>query len=114
MDPNTANIVQTAILAGVTGIIAAIVIGTRAWIRVNQINAEAHKQGDYETSAAVEALRKEVASLRDTTTRYDISFDTALQRLESRTTHLELGQRASSERSQEAVVNRDGGPAGER
>ncbi|MBC7527810.1 MAG: hypothetical protein H7308_09690 [Chthonomonadaceae bacterium] len=32
----------------------------------------------------IEALREEVRSLRDTTTQYDVSFDTALQRMEGR------------------------------
>lgn len=34
-------------------------------------------------------LRKELEDLRDTTTRYDLSFDTALQRIESRVANLE-------------------------
>ena len=38
---------------------------------------------------AVEELRREIAALRDTTTQYDMSFDTALQRLESRISHME-------------------------
>ena len=35
------------------------------------------------------ALRRQMESLRDTTTQYDISFDTALQRMESRVNHIE-------------------------
>ncbi len=48
---------------------------------------------------AIEELRAEIASLRDTTTRFDLSFDTALQNLESRVAHLEarLRQAASEE-----------------
>jgi hypothetical protein len=42
-----------------------------------------------ETRAAIESLREELKSLRDTTTAYDLSFDTALQRLESRMTSVE-------------------------
>jgi hypothetical protein len=42
-----------------------------------------------ETKAAIEALRKEMAGLRDTTTEYDVSFDTALHRIESRVGTLE-------------------------
>jgi hypothetical protein len=54
-----------------------------------------------ETRAAIEAIRKEVASLRDTTTEYDVSFDTALHRLESRMGNME--QRVLRiERSQES------------
>lgn len=35
------------------------------------------------------ALREEVHSLKDTATQYDISFDTALQNMDSRVAHLE-------------------------
>src|SRR3989442_1744055 len=34
-------------------------------------------------------LKRQMEEVRDTTTRYDLSFDTALQRLESRMTHME-------------------------
>ena len=34
-------------------------------------------------------LRSQMAELRDTTTKYDMSFDSALQRIESRTGNLE-------------------------
>ncbi len=37
----------------------------------------------------VALLRKEMHDLRDTTTQYDLSFDTALQRLESRVNQIE-------------------------
>lgn len=43
-----------------------------------------NNQGDANLRASVEALREEVRSLRDTTTQYDLSFDTALQRMEQR------------------------------
>jgi hypothetical protein len=39
--------------------------------------------------AAVDGLRGELGELRDTTTRFDLSFDSALQRLESRIEHIE-------------------------
>ena len=35
-------------------------------------------------------LTRQIAELRDTTTRYDMSFDSALQRLESRVGNLEI------------------------
>lgn len=41
--------------------------------------------------AEIEKLRAEIAELRETTTRYDLSFDTALQRIEGR---LEVVERA--------------------
>ena len=37
----------------------------------------------------IEAMRREIAELRDTTTRFDVSFDTALQRIEDRLTQVE-------------------------
>ena len=52
---------------------------------------------DSSTLEELQRLRKEVQELRDTTTRYDMSFDTALQRLESRVANVE--QRQSSTES---------------
>jgi hypothetical protein len=40
-------------------------------------------------TSEIEALRRQIAELRDTTTNFDLSFDTALQRIEQRVTHLE-------------------------
>jgi hypothetical protein len=42
-----------------------------------------------ETRAAIEAVRKELAALRDTATEYDVSFDAALHRMESRMGNVE-------------------------
>jgi hypothetical protein len=89
MDGATAEVIQTAIIAGMGTIIAAIVIGVRSWVRVELAKSESQRGVNRETLAAVESLRKEVEQLRDTTTRYDLSFDTALQRLEARMGHLE-------------------------
>ena len=44
---------------------------------------------DASVRAAVEALRAEVRALRDTSMQYDISFDSALQRVESRVDQME-------------------------
>jgi exonuclease VII small subunit len=52
-------------------------------IRLKQMNSP------QVNDASVEALRQELRSLRDTTTQYDLSFDTALQRLERRVEQLE-------------------------
>ena len=41
------------------------------------------------SSKEMQDLKRAVDELRDTTTRYDISFDAALQRIESRVGHLE-------------------------
>jgi hypothetical protein len=34
-------------------------------------------------------LKRQIEELRDTTTKYDMSFDTALQRIESRVSNVE-------------------------
>ena len=47
-----------------------------------------------DVKAELEALRQEMRSLRDTTTQYDISFDTALQRMENRVEGVERQVRA--------------------
>ena len=57
MDHFVAEIVQIAIMAGAATIVAAILIGTRAWIKVTQIQADAQKQGDKEALAAHGMLR---------------------------------------------------------
>ena len=44
-----------------------------------------------------------MAALRDTTTRYDMSFDTALQRLENRMAYLEQQVNSSGAKGPEAA-----------
>lgn len=62
--------------------------------KMEEIRARQRVDISAETRAALEALRQEIADLRDTTTKYDVSFDTALQRLEGRLAGVEqrLGQ----------------------
>lgn len=53
-----------------------------------------------ELRAEIDMLRQEVRSLRDTSTQYDLSFDTALQRMDDRVEKLEkarIGQQAQPE-----------------
>ena len=47
------------------------------------------QDGDVGTRASVEALREELRSLRETTMQYDLSFDSALQRMERRVEDVE-------------------------
>ena len=57
----------------------------------------------------VEKLRSELQELRDTTTRFDLSFDTALQRLEDRVQRLEhQTQRSSDAQGTGAFVRPEG------
>src|SRR5687767_14342147 len=57
---------------------------------------------DSATLSELQKLRREVEELRDTTTRYDMSFDTALQRIESRVSNVE--QRLNSVEADSGVV----------
>ena len=52
--------------------------------KLEEIKARNRLSISEETRVAIEALRQEFNGLRDTTTQYDMSFDTALHRLESR------------------------------
>ena len=63
------------------------------------------KQGNAASDSVVDEIRdlkRQIAELRDTTTRYDMSFDTALQRLEGRMNAME--QRQSSDTRPSASV----------
>jgi hypothetical protein len=63
----------------------------------------AQSQGAY--SKELQDLKRAVDELRDTTTRYDISFDAALQRIESRVGHLE-GRTAAIEQENAKQITR--------
>ena len=54
---------------------------------------KAESGGGGELTDTLESIRREIAELRDTTTRYDMSFDSALQRLEGRVGNLEQASR---------------------
>lgn len=61
--------------------------------KVLAMKLQLNSQGDNNLKSEVEALRSEIRSLRDTTMQYDLSFDTALQRVESRLDHVERNSR---------------------
>ena len=69
--------------------VGAIAVITEHMQKMAKIRVEQHAHGSREVMDAVESLRREVADLRETTTRYDMSFDMALQRMESRVAKLE-------------------------
>lgn len=70
------------------------IIWTQHRRKMLELQLRLQGQSDPNTLAAVEALRQEMRQLRDTTMQYDLSFDTALQRLEGRLDGLErrIGQ----------------------
>ena len=99
-----------AILASLAmvGMIMAIplyLIKTYHRRKMEELRLKQRSEIDVDTKAAIEALRKEMAALRDTTTQYDVSFDTALSRIESRVAHLE---RRINEPERETQVVRAG------
>lgn len=57
--------------------------------RMMEIKLRMSQGDDAAVRAQIEALRAEVRALRDTTMQYDISFDSALQRVESRVDAME-------------------------
>lgn len=73
--------------------------------KMAKIRADAQKKQSRDVLDAIAALRQEVADLRDTTTKYDLSFDTALQRLEGRVTQLEGRLQAAEESPAPAQIH---------
>ena len=57
--------------------------------KMRKLDAEARSSTGNLSSNDVTMLREELRQLRETTLSYDLSFDTALQRLEARTNDLE-------------------------
>ena len=98
MPEPAASVIIAAIGSGlvVTMTILAIpwyAISTYHKRKLEEIRARQQVDIAQETRVAIEALRGEIAALRDTTTQYDVSFDTALNRLDSRMGHLETRMR---------------------
>ena len=80
----------------IIGLVAVICIFGTPLIAVianhQQKLAEIRSRGQSADTALAEEIRdlkKQVEDLRDTTTRYDMSFDTSLQRIESRVSNVE-------------------------
>lgn len=93
----------------IIGLVAVICIFGTPLIAVianhQQKLAEIRSKGQSADTALAEEIRNlklQVEEMRDTTTRYDMSFDTALQRIESRVSNVE--QRLSTVESETQVV----------
>lgn len=76
--------------------IVAISIGgdvLSKWIKhrteLAKLRMQAPAQADSHLRAEVESLRQELRQLRDTTLQYDMSFDSALERMETRVAGVE-------------------------
>lgn len=69
--------------------------------QVLELQLKLKNQGGVEVQGAINALREEVKQLRDTSMSYDISFDSALQRMENRVENLE--RRVNSQSAENAA-----------
>jgi hypothetical protein len=72
----------------------AVLKHQRAMAEIQLKSGQPLSQG---SSAELQEISRQLHELRDTTTRYDMSFDAALQRLESRVANLETKQIQPSE-----------------
>jgi hypothetical protein len=57
--------------------------------KMAQIRLKAPKELEAGSRGEISELRQQLTDLRDLTTKYDLSFDQALQRIESRVAHFE-------------------------
>lgn len=71
--------------------IPIISIWTTHQRKMLEMKLQLQNKGDVGVRAELEALRQEVRSLRDTSMQYDLSFDSALQRMEQRVERIERG-----------------------
>lgn len=92
-----------ALIAAMVLAIPIVVIVTYHRRKMEELRMRHQVSIAEETRAAIEGIRKDVSALRDTTTEYDVSFDTALRRIESQVGHLEQRMQRV-ERQQESVT----------
>lgn len=95
------------ILALMIPITALLIPISVIWTKHRQRMEELRLGGRGVAAGLVEEVRKlqeQVTELRDTTTRYDLSFDAALQRIEGRVTAVE--QRMNAIEGDRRIENR--------
>ena len=104
------HLMDILVIAGsiLTGILLMIPLyAIRAWHlqKIAAIKANQQVSIAEETRSAINQLRQEVAALRDTTTQYDLSFDSAMHRMESRIGHIENGSKTISREDQPVHIS---------
>ncbi len=98
----------SAIVLGIgSGIVQSIL---KSQERRIELRLKAQKGQNGETIKQLEALRTEIAALRDTTTQYDLTNDKIVERLEERLGRIEAksAQRYTPEAAPEDVIQRNG------
>ena len=104
---NDTLIIALSIVAGVGTVMLSPALIVRMVLshRERLIALKNRQEGAPGLVEEVRALRSEVAALRDTTTRCDMTFDAAIDRLEGRMERMEAERRApSSTTSEEAAA----------
>ncbi len=81
-------LIPLVVVIGIFGT-PVIAVLTNHHRKIVEMKLKQSQQADQSVLAEIQALRQQMSELRDTTTKYDMSFDAALQRLESRVGHLE-------------------------
>lgn len=95
--------VIVAVMAMVLGV-GVIAIVSEHFQKMARIRAQGRGATNDAVMRAIEDLRREVSGLRDTTTQFDVSFDTALQRLEGSV--VQLDRRVSAVEQNQAHAHR--------
>ena len=97
-----------ALTLGIMVPISAIVLGIGSGIvqsvlksqeRRIELRLKAQKGQNGDVAKQLEAMRAEIAALRDTTTQYDLTNDQIVQRLEERLSRIEIKTAGQSARS---------------
>ncbi len=57
--------------------------------KIEEMRLRAGAQGDSSLASEIRDLKNQISEIRDSTTRYDMSFDSALQRIEARVGSIE-------------------------
>jgi TolA-binding protein len=101
MEPNIVQVLQTVLVLpalAIVGLITAGIIKTvlKFTERKAEIQAQASGAGNDSLRTEMEALRQEVARLRDTSTQYDISIQHSLEDMQRRLEFLENKRSAST------------------
>lgn len=69
--------------------IPIVAILTSHWQKMAEMKLRMRQTGDSTVLAEIRELKRQLDALRDTSTQYDMSFDKALQRIDSRVLGLE-------------------------
>ena len=73
-----------------------------------ELQIKSGNTGNSNLISELQSLQKQIAELRDTTTRYNMSFDSALQLLESRVANVESRTEMTGREPEPAYARRDG------